>query len=84
MSPETEQQHRVNGDVRRMIDRHDQDLYRGNGKPGLTTRIQMLENELMAVNEREDRRAKKSDRIEILVWGALIAAIANLILSHIK
>lgn len=27
-----------------MVDRHDQDMYRGNGKPGITTRIAILED----------------------------------------
>lgn len=79
-----EEQYRVNGEVRRMVDRHDQDLYRGNGKPGLTTRMQMAENEIRDICEREERSAKKRDRIELLVWGALIVAIANLISAHLK
>jgi hypothetical protein len=67
-----------------MIERHDQDLYRGNGKPGLTTRIQMIEQDIRDICERENRAAKKRDRIELLVWGALIVALANLVSSHIK
>jgi hypothetical protein len=80
----SEEQYRIGGDVRRMVERHDQDLYRGNGKPGLTERMRMAEKEIEDMVDRELRSVKKRDRVELLVWGALIVAIANLISTHFK
>lgn len=59
-------------------------MWFGNGKPGMTTRMATVENILEAHKEADDRRNNKQDRIEVLVWGALIVAIANLVFSHIK
>lgn len=63
-------------------------MWFGNGKPGMTTRMVTVENGLESITQSikitDERRAKKQDRIEILVWGALIAAIANLVFSHMK
>jgi hypothetical protein len=67
-----------------LVYQHDQDLYRGNGRPGLTTRVWNVENDIEQIKVREEKRTKKWDRIEILVWAAVIAAIANLISSHLK
>lgn len=59
------------------------DLYIGNGRPGLTYRMQSVENDVMGIKEREDRRSKKQDRIELAVWAAVIMGILQLIFSHI-
>lgn len=32
------------------VDKHDQDLYRGNGKPGITTRVLMTEETVSSIN----------------------------------
>lgn len=64
----------IESDVRRMVDRHDQDLYRGNGKPGITTRIAVTEAKVTVVEEcitslKEtiEAGARKTDRLTWLV-----------------
>lgn len=74
----------VESEFNRRLAKLEQDIWFGNGRPGLTTRMATVENILQTNKEAEERRYKKQDRIEILVWGALITAIANLIFSHIK
>ena len=37
------------GSDREMVRKHEQDLYRGNGKPGITTRIEKLESQMEAI-----------------------------------
>ena len=59
------------------------DIYYGNGKSGLTTRMNDVEKDIKLIQEREDRRSKKQDRIELAVWAAVIMEIANFIFSHI-
>lgn len=72
------------GEVNRRLLALEKDMWIGNGKPGLTTRMANVENTLEASKEAENRRYRKQDRIEVLLWGALITAIANLIFSHWK
>jgi hypothetical protein len=58
-----------------MANRHDQDLYRGNGKPGLTTRMNRVEDSVEAI--------KFYCRWALLlVAGTFIAAILNLVLKR--
>lgn len=72
-----------NHEFARRLGKLEKDIWFGNGQPGLTTRMAAVEQTLKANKEAEERRYKKQDRIEILVWGALITAIANLIFSHL-
>lgn len=68
----------------RRLSKLEKDMWLGNGKPGLTTRMATVENILETNKEAEERRYRKQDRIEILLWGAIIAGIANLIFSHLR
>ena len=80
--------------IRRMVEQHDRDLYRGNGKPGITTRIQSLEDavdgvDLSRLEARvmqteqyiKDFKAGQSWIIRLLV-GGIILAVLDLILHH--
>lgn len=58
------------------------DLYIGNGRPGLTYRVASVEADVRAIKEREERRSKKQDRIEVAVWVAVVMAIIQLVTSH--
>lgn len=71
-------------DLASMVQRHERDLYRGNGKPSLTVRMELMENAIENLLELEEAKAKKQDRIQMLVWAALITGIANLVFSHLK
>lgn len=60
-------------ETRRMVDRHDQDLYRGNGKPGITTRLAILEDCMEAYSS--DMKWVKR-----LLVSTLLAIIVDVIL----
>jgi hypothetical protein len=52
-----------------MVDRHDQDLYRGNGKPGLTTRVALLEDCVDSI----------SKNLSKLVWLVVSGILTGLV-----
>ncbi len=64
--------------------RLEETIFFGNGKPGLCTRMETVENNVASIREREERRARKQDRIEVAVWAGVFLMILNLIVSHLK
>lgn len=58
------------------VDQHDQDLYRGNGKPGITTRILNNEKDIETVNDIV--KEIKSD-LRKVVWFVLAAVLAEIL-----
>lgn len=80
--------------IRRVIEQHDRDLYRGNGKPGITTRIQSLEEAIDGVDlsrlearviqlEQTVKEFKDGQKWIIrLLLGGLILAVLNLVIPH--
>lgn len=67
----------VGSDIRRMVDRHDQDLYRGNGKPGLTTRMALMEDCV-------EKISKNLNKITWLLVAAIITGIMTILVSRLK
>lgn len=57
------------GNLQRMVDRHDQDLYRGNGKPGVTTRLAVLEDCVTSINK----------NLSKIAWLIISAALTGLV-----
>lgn len=51
----------------RMLLRHEQDLYRGNGKPGLTTRMALMEDCVDKIDEAIQKSNRKTDQLSWLV-----------------
>jgi hypothetical protein len=72
-----------NGEIGRRLAKLEQDLWHGNGKPGITIRIAVLENRqddteeaMNKIDEALDKWGKKTDRLSWLVAvgvGILIA-----------
>lgn len=55
-------------EVEKKSERHDQDLYRGDGrKPGITSRLELIERSLAAIN-----------RLSWLVAGGIIALAVDI------
>lgn len=73
----------MDSDQIRLLYQHDQDLYRGNGKPGLTQRAAAVENRLDLIEAREKEKNAQAGRIELAVYVAVIAAIANFIAGRL-
>lgn len=73
-----------NGPLYETVERHERDLYRGNGKPGITTRLQTLEDDvkdiLEAIKERETAHNTKMN----IILAAVITGLAGMLLAHLK
>ena len=72
-----------------MVRRHDRDLYHGNSKPGLTTRMAQAEDAMVAlqkrqeqdmeqIDERCDKADKRQGRIEAMFWALILLALSIL------
>lgn len=81
--------------ITELVEQHDKDLYRGNGKPGLTIRMEKSEDRHLATERRvtlleeyNHHRENRLDRkINLLIGAALSLTgtlIAALILSHLR
>lgn len=74
----------------RLLDKHDTDLYRGNGKPAVTVRLSDLEREvacngkpqlsirLNSLEEDMDERKKRDSRLQNYVMTTLFLMLATL------
>lgn len=69
--------------IAEIVARHEKDLYRGNGLPGLTTRMKQAEDRDVATNERCDKSDKKLGRIEAMFWTIIVLLITLLAHSFI-
>lgn len=54
----------------------------GNGRPGLKERASIMEMDINGLKDREEKRMRKQDRIELAVWAAVALAVMNLIFAH--
>ncbi len=74
--------HDCNCDCCPMVRRHDKDLYHGNGKPGLTTRMMLAEEKLdtmkESVDERLDATAKLVEQINKRFWTIILGIAGTL------
>lgn len=55
-----------------MVRRHDRDLYRGNGKPGITTRLTQSEDAMDAAMDRIERSEKRQEQIAKMFWAIIL------------
>lgn len=60
------------------LDRVYNDVYFGNGKPGLTTRMQSVEERQDAMDERCDKSDKKFDRMQAMLWTMIVLLLTIL------
>lgn len=71
-----------------LVEQHDKDLYRGNGKPGLTTRMQITEDRVDTLYEYNKKRENQHDsKLNILIgaaFTALFGIVATLILTFMR
>lgn len=64
----------MESDQYRTLMKHDADLYHGNGKPGLTTRVLVLEEAMKSIHF-------YGRWLLVTVAGILVVAIVNLVLK---
>jgi hypothetical protein len=64
-----------------MLQKHDNDLYRGNGKPGLTTRMELCEERLRIVNNAAEEIRKDSRTIKLMVIGAILTIMGDILVK---
>ena len=62
-----------------LVRRHDQDLYRGNGKPGVTTRLQQGEDRMTALEKRMESIDFKFWAIITLLIASMLAALGDIV-----
>jgi hypothetical protein len=70
--------------LREQIERHERDLYRGNGLPGLTTRIQIVEGRMERFEKWLTDSDKRREVKQNLILGGIITLAAGLLLAHLK
>lgn len=68
-------------DIYRMVRKHDEDLYRGNGKPALTVRMALCEQEIKAVKEIVEEIRKDSKAIKMMVLSVILAIAGDIIVK---
>lgn len=61
-----------------LVRRHDKDLYRGNGKPGLTTRMARQEDAMEVAIDRLDKSDKRQDRTQSMFWAIILLLLTIL------
>lgn len=70
-----DEQHRTsNGELSRLVYKHDTDLYYGNGKPGLTIRMALMESAL-------DRISRNLNKIVWLLLGGMMTGGVAIIVA---
>lgn len=65
--------------IEHLVLQHDKDLYRGNGKPGLTTRMQQAEDCMEVQGERIDKIDRKFWAIILLLLTLLGGVITDIV-----
>lgn len=66
-------------ELRRKVDRHDCDLYYGNGKPGITTRIALAEGEIKTVKDTVDEIKRDSKAMKMMIISLILTVIGEII-----
>ena len=70
-------------EIEEKLDKHDKDLYTGNGKPGLTTRM-LIQEQAMDKREKADEKMKNwIVTLVFLVLATLFTLIGNLVKGHL-
>lgn len=81
-------EHYYGRSIAELVEQHDKDLYRGNGKAGITTRLETTEQRLDLLEEYNQKRENRLDRkINLLIAAALSltgALITALIMAHLR
>ena len=65
-------------------ERHDRDLYRGNGLPGITSRVKTLEDGMEDIRGYLKELRTQRDTKMNLVLGGIITLIAGWALAHFR
>lgn len=71
-------------DLAQTVQKHDDDLYRGNGKPGLTTRMAVCEERIDDVKESFDKLMAHQSRMTWLALGTLLTVLGDILVNLVK
>lgn len=55
-----------------LVYRHEKDLYRGNGLPGLCTRMKVVEDDVEATNLRCDKSDERQEKTQRMFWAVIL------------
>ena len=67
-----------------MVQKHDDDLYRGNGKPGLTTRVAVCEERIDGVKELLEKLTANQSKMTWLVLATLLTVLGDIFVNVVK
>lgn len=71
-------------DIESRVQKHDDDLYRGNGKPGITTRIAVCEERIEGVKEDLEKLVKGQAWATRLTIATLLGLVTEIIVHIVK
>lgn len=63
------------------VEKHDKDLYMGNGLPSITTRLRMTEKATASNTEAIAEMARNSRKTQFMVMGIFLTAVATLVVD---
>lgn len=66
-------------DEHKQLEKVFKDVYFGNGKPGLTTRMETAENCLEAHGERMDASDKRQDAVDKKFWWIIVLLVTTIV-----
>lgn len=74
--------HRETQSGRPQIDKMWNDLYYGNGKPGVCTRLELLEDAVERTEKVLEKFSNTMNRVVWLIVSGVILAVLNLVIHH--
>lgn len=66
-----------------IVARHDRDLYRGNGLPGITTRMAAVESRVSTIEQLLKEKANKSERKLNILLATTLTLLGTIVLKFI-
>jgi len=70
-------------DIRRQVAKHDCDLYYGNGQPGITTRMALVEKENRDVRADMDEFKKDAKATRMMMLGVILTVVGQIVVMLI-
>lgn len=67
-----------------LVEQHEKDLYRGNGLPGLTTRMKSVEDRVDKLEKFNDSRENRLDKKMNILITTVLGLLSALVLQHFK
>ncbi len=70
--------------LRELVERHERDLYRGNGLPGLTTRVKSAEDRLTTLENYQVQVERRREAKMNILLGTTLTAVVALVVDVVR